>query len=72
VVVCLGATASQALLGKGFHVTSHRGEVFSGPHGIPTVATVHPSSILRIRDHEQRSVELAQFTDDLQAALRRG
>ena len=46
-VVALGAVAAQALLGRGFRVTRHRGEVFPQPEGPPITATVHPSSILR-------------------------
>jgi uracil-DNA glycosylase len=64
VLVCLGATAAQALLGRDFRVTKQRGrDVESGlaPH---VVATVHPSSILRAQD-EDRERERAAFVDDL-------
>ena len=70
VIVCLGATAAQALLGRDFRVTRQRGEVVdSGYDGIPAIATVHPSSILRAED-ENRKAELAAFVDDL-AAIKR-
>ena len=70
VIVCLGATAAQALLGRDFRVTRQRGEVVdSGYDGIPAIATVHPSSILRAQD-EDRERELAAFVDDL-AAIKR-
>ena len=70
VIVCLGATAAQALLGRDFRVTRQRGEVVdSGYDGIPAIATVHPSSILRAED-EDRERELAAFVDDL-AAIKR-
>ena len=70
VIVCLGATAAQALLGRDFRVTRQRGEVVdSGYDGIPAIATVHPSSILRAED-EERERELAAFVDDL-AAIKR-
>jgi uracil-DNA glycosylase family protein len=70
VIVCLGATAAQALLGRDFRVTRRRGEVVdSGYDGIPAIATVHPSSILRAED-EDREHELAAFVDDL-AAIKR-
>jgi DNA polymerase len=70
VIVCLGATAAQALLGREFRVTRQRGEVVdSGYEGIPAIATVHPSSILRAQD-EDRERELAAFVDDL-AAIKR-
>jgi uracil-DNA glycosylase len=70
VIVCLGATAAQALLGRDFRVTRQRGEVVdSGYDGIPAIATVHPSSILRAED-EDRERELAAFVEDL-AAIKR-
>ena len=47
VVVALGATAAQALLGRAFRVTRDRGKVLSSPVAPRVVATVHPSSILR-------------------------
>src|SRR5437763_382172 len=55
VVVLLGATAAQALLGRAFRVTKHRGEVIEAtPFGEFVVATVHPSSILRAPDAAAR------------------
>ncbi len=62
VLVCLGATAAQALLGRDFRVTKQRGEVVESDFGIPAVATVHPSSILRADDRER---EYAAFLGDL-------
>src|SRR5690348_5690779 len=50
VVVCLGATAAQSLLGKDFRVTQHRGELLDSDLAEHMTATVHPSSILRQRD----------------------
>src|SRR5215212_1545272 len=64
VLVCLGATAAQALLGRQFRVTRQRGEVVDSGYGIPAIATVHPSSILRAED-EDREHEFAAFVDDL-------
>ena len=64
VIVALGATAAQALLGRNFKVTQDRGKVISsGP--LPIVATVHPSSILRAPDSETRHAEMARFIADL-------
>ena len=65
VVVCLGATAAQALLGAGFRVTRQRGEfvAWEGPARI--LATVHPSSILRAADDEARAMEMDAFVADL-------
>ncbi|HZR45371.1 MAG TPA: UdgX family uracil-DNA binding protein [Candidatus Manganitrophaceae bacterium] len=70
VIVCLGATAAQALLGKAFRVTRQRGEPirsekFPGPWFL---ATVHPSSILRVPDEETRRKENARFIEDLKKA----
>jgi len=65
VVVCLGATAAQALLGRTFRVTKQRGELFPQPAGHVITATVHPSSILRAPDPTARKTEMAAFTEDL-------
>jgi uracil-DNA glycosylase len=70
VIVCLGATAAQALLGAQFRVTAHRGTVVPSPLSARVLATVHPSSILRAPDDEARREELRRFTDDLRAAAR--
>jgi uracil-DNA glycosylase len=65
VIVCLGATAAQALLGRDFHVTQHRGE-FIESHLAPHVtATVHPSAILRAPDDATRHEEMKRFIADL-------
>lgn len=64
VVVCLGATAAQALLGKKFRVTPGRGKVFASPLAARVMATVHPSSILRAPD-ETRHLEMHRFIDDM-------
>lgn len=67
VVVCLGATAAQALLGRTFKVTKQRGEVIARD-GFSYVATVHPSSILRGPDERSRSEGLAGLVADLRVA----
>jgi DNA polymerase len=64
VIVCMGATAAQALLGRNFKVTQDRGKVISSGV-LPIVATVHPSSILRARDSETHHAEMGRFIDDL-------
>ncbi len=64
-VVCMGATAAQALLGRTFKVTKQRGELFPQEAGHVVTATVHPSSILRAPDAETREREMAAFTEDL-------
>jgi DNA polymerase len=70
VVVCLGATAAQALLGRSFKVTKQRGEFFPQLAGHVITATVHPSSILRAPDAEAREREMAAFTDDLRVVAK--
>src|SRR3954467_9924406 len=69
-IVCLGATAAQALLGRQFKVTAHRGEFIPSPLAPLVLATVHPSSILRAPDDETRHLEMKRFTDDLRAVAR--
>ncbi len=64
-ILCLGATAAQALLGRGFKVTARRGEAVPCPLAPLAMATVHPSSILRAPDDETRRAELARFVEDL-------
>jgi DNA polymerase len=70
VIVCLGATAAQALLGRQFRVTAHRGALVPSPLAPFVLATVHPSSILRAPDDEARHREMQQFTNDLRTAAR--
>lgn len=65
VIVCLGATAAQALLGRDFRVTQHRGELLASPLAPHVMATVHPSSILRAPDEETRHEEMRRFVRDM-------
>ncbi|HUE44472.1 MAG TPA: UdgX family uracil-DNA binding protein [Candidatus Sulfotelmatobacter sp.] len=65
VVVCLGATAAQTLLGRTFRVTQSRGELLESALAPHIMATVHPSSILRAPDEESRHREMASFVADL-------
>jgi DNA polymerase len=70
VVVCLGATAAQALLGRNFRVTKQRGQLLP-LEGAPSVlATVHPSSILRAPDDESRHREYGLFVEDLRVVAK--
>jgi uracil-DNA glycosylase family protein len=64
VLVCLGATAAQALLGRDFRVSRQRGEPVDSDLADNVLATVHPSSILRA-DEDQRELEYRAFVDDL-------
>ena len=65
VIVCLGATAAQALLGPQFKVTKQRGQFIESTLAPYIMATVHPSSILRAPDDETRHDEKRKFIDDL-------
>ena len=66
-IVCLGATAAQGILGRQFRVTQQRGKLVPCPLGPPAIATVHPSAILRSPDTESRHAEYAKFVNDLRA-----
>jgi uracil-DNA glycosylase family protein len=65
VLVCLGATAAQALLGKAFKVSRQRGTFVASSLAPRVTATVHPSSILRAPDDESRHAEMNRFVADL-------
>ena len=65
VLVCLGATAAQALLGRQFRVTQSRGQWVESPLAPYVMATVHPSSILRAPDDTTRHAEMTRFIADL-------
>ena len=64
-LVLLGATAAQALLGRDFRVSLQRGQLIERPGLPPMMATVHPSSILRAPDDETRELEMHAFVRDL-------
>ena len=74
VLVCLGATAAQALLGRQFRVSVDRGRFVASPLASRVLATVHPSAILRAPDDETRHKEMKRFVADLRkvAAVVRG
>jgi DNA polymerase len=65
VLVCLGATAAQALLGRQFRVTAERGKFVESALAPYVMATVHPSSILRAPDEQKRHEEMRKFIADL-------
>jgi uracil-DNA glycosylase family protein len=67
VIVCLGATAARALLGRDFRVTTGRGELLASLARF-VLATVHPSSLLRTPDEEQRREGMRRFVADLAKA----
>jgi DNA polymerase len=70
VVVCLGATAAQALLGRAFRVTRDRGVFVDSPLAPHVIATIHPSAILRAPDDETRAEEIKRFIADLRKVAR--
>jgi DNA polymerase len=65
ILVCLGATAAQALLGRAFRVSQQRGQFVESPLAPRVTATVHPSSILRAPDEDARRIEMKHFVTDL-------
>ena len=65
ILVCLGATAAQALLGRTFKVSQQRGDFVASPLAPLVTATVHPSSILRAPDDDARREEMRRFVEDL-------
>jgi DNA polymerase len=70
VVVCLGSTAAQALLGRAFRVTRDRGVWVDSDVAPNVIATIHPSAILRAEDDE-RDAELRRFVADLRVVAKR-
>jgi len=70
VIVCLGASAAQALISRDFRVTRQRGELQKSAFGPMITATVHPSSILRAPDDEARHLQMREFVADLKKIAR--
>jgi uracil-DNA glycosylase len=70
VIVCLGATAAQALIGKTFRVTKQRGELLPFPLAPAIVGTWHPSAILRAPDEEARRQGALELVEDLRRVAR--
>jgi uracil-DNA glycosylase family protein len=65
VIVCLGATAAQAILGKNFKVSQMRGELVPSELAPYVMATVHPASALRAPEDESRRAEIQRFVEDI-------
>ncbi|MEY2461127.1 MAG: uracil-DNA glycosylase [Acidimicrobiaceae bacterium] len=68
VVVLLGATAAQAVMGSSFRVTAERGKLLDSTLAPAVIATVHPSSILRASTPDERRIAMAAFVSDLRVA----
>jgi DNA polymerase len=65
VVVCLGATAAQAIMGRTFKLMQQRGQLLASPIGYSVVATIHPSSVLRAPDSDSRHAAYDMLVNDL-------
>ena len=70
ILVCLGSTAAQSLLGRTFSVTRQRGQLIDSPLAPYVIATVHPSSILRAPDSNARQLQMQAFINDLKVVSR--
>jgi uracil-DNA glycosylase family protein len=71
IVVCLGATAAQALLGRGVRVTQSRGRPIPSELAPQVFATLHPSAVLRAPDDDTRRAAMAHLVEDLSTVARR-
>ena len=65
VLICLGATAARAVLGRVTKISEHRGDLLESESGAHVIVTVHPSSILRIEDADSREAAMRHFVHDL-------
>jgi uracil-DNA glycosylase family protein len=65
-VLAMGATAARSLFGPKVKVTKDRGRPLESPLAPVAAVTIHPSAILRLRDHDERAAELAAFVADLE------
>jgi DNA polymerase len=70
-IVCLGATAAQALLGPQFRITREHGRFFESPLAAWVTATLHPSAILRMPDEAAREAARAELIEDLRGVAAR-
>ena len=69
IVVCLGATAAQSLMGSAFRITKDRGKLFDDERGFQILATYHPSAVLRAPDADAREEMRNAMTADLKTAV---
>jgi DNA polymerase len=70
VIVCLGATASQSLMGRTFRVTKSRGQVLQSEWAPALLPTYHPSALLRMPDHDARERAYGEFLQDMKTVAR--
>jgi uracil-DNA glycosylase len=71
IVVCLGATAAQAVLGKPVSITKERGKFIDSASGLLTFITVHPSAIYRQREKDQQEKEYRRFASEIKQVQRK-
>jgi uracil-DNA glycosylase family protein len=70
-IVCLGATAAQALLGRSFRVSKQRGRFVASEVEVPVLATHHPAAVLRAPSSEDRAAKRLELVSDLKRVARR-
>ena len=70
ILVCLGATAAQSILGAQFKLTQHRGTIQTSPIAPQVLATIHPSSVLRAPDSEGRRLAYESLVEDLKVVAK--
>jgi DNA polymerase len=66
-IVALGATAAQGLIGRAIPVQSNRGAVLNAENGLRVFVTIHPSALLRLQDEEEKRSAYASFVNDLRS-----
>ena len=71
VVVCLGATAAQSLVGRIVRITQERGKFLDGDSGAAVFITIHPSSIYRLREKDEQEKEYRRFVGEMKSVQRK-
>jgi uracil-DNA glycosylase family protein len=71
IVVCMGATAAQSVLGKPVPITKERGKFIESSSGLLTFITIHPSAIYRRREKDQQEKEYRRFAEELKLVRRK-
>jgi len=71
VVVCLGATAAQSMMGRIVRITQERGKFLDGDSGAGVFVTIHPSSIYRLREKAEQEKEFRRFVAEMKTVQRR-
>jgi uracil-DNA glycosylase family protein len=71
VLVCLGGTAAQAILGRTVLITKERGKFLNTSWGLPTFITIHPSAIYRHREKEEQDKEYRRFASEMKEVQRK-